>query len=539
MPYNRTNILDVLIHRVNSLVEGYRQNIAIIGESSAEKTLLIKNLLSSDRIKKDATIPIYLEVKIEPFEFCAKRFIKAALYQLLQSDPFLTASHDTILLLEDLKRSYPKTAQICMRVLQDIEKNRFDDAYSFMMDIPASIYEESKKRCVIILAEFQNIANFPLKHPFGTLAKKIMLQKDTMYLLLSSKNTISQRILNEKLSLLFGNFEKIFLAPFDANMSRAFLRDIISAVALPQVYLDFIASFTGNKPFYMQILCDEIEKIVLSGKVISDNYAKIIESALTETMFKKTGVMNQYFSNLFYKVSNGKLSSKTVSILIALASGINKQLDMARSSRMQTRDASKILNRLIEMDVILRNGSLYRFKDRLFCFWVQSVYLKKILSFSLDETLEEEMLRKDVAKRLAMFLQEFEKGLSSRIVELFGLFKNDVIQLNGRKHKFISFDEVQKIDEGSSIDTNILATNGRLKWLCTIKREHVTENDIAEIVKKIKRKANGSRINRNILISLAGINENAYLMAKEAKFWVWDIESLNVLMELYGKSQIA
>jgi predicted ATPase len=122
MPYNRTDILNSLIHRINSFSEGYRQNIAIIGEQYIGKTSLIRRLLSSSEIKKDAIIPVYLEVKIEPFEFCVKRFIKAVLFQLLQSDPLLAITHNTVLLIEDLKRNYPKTAQICTRVLQDIEK---------------------------------------------------------------------------------------------------------------------------------------------------------------------------------------------------------------------------------------------------------------------------------------------------------------------------------------------------------------------------------------------------------------------------------
>ncbi len=143
-----------------------------------------------------------------------------------------------------------------------------------------------------------------------------------------------------------------------------------------------------------------------------------------------------------------------------------------------------------------------------------------------------------MVNKLDMFLREFEKEFSSRIMELFGLFKNDVIQLNGRRHKFFSFGNVQKLEENFSNSTNILATSGNLKWLCTIKKEYVTENDIVDIIKNVKRKKRTTRIARNVLISLVGINENAYLRAKEAKFWVWDAESLNVLMEIYGKPGI-
>lgn len=540
MAHYRSDILNNLTRRVNSFSEGYRQNIAIIGDPCIGKTSLIKSLLSSSDIKKDAVIPIYLEIKIEPFEFCVKRFIKSALFQILRADPLLGAPHDTVLLIEDLRRTYPKTAQICLRTLQDIEKNRFDEAFSFMLDITATIFEESQRRCILILDEFHNLDNFTLKHPFNTLAKKIMLQKDTMYLLLSSKNTVSQRLLNEKLSMLFGNFEKIILPPFDIDASRSFLREHTKEVSFPQAYLDFIASFTGNRPFYMRLICDEIERAVFSKKAPPEDYAALIECALSEAIFKKTGVINQHFLNLFFKVSEGKLLSKTASVLIALSPKSKKQQEIADSSNLQARDVSKMLNKLLETDIIARNGSFYRFRDNLFSFWLQSVYLKRILSFGIDEALERDAFKKTVANKLDVFMRELEKELSSRIMDLFRLFKNDVIQLNGRKHKFPLFGDVQKVEDNGSLDmTRIFAAGGKNKWLCTIRKEYVTENDITDIIKRFKKDKKSKRLNRHVLVSLAGINENAYLLAKEARFLVWDLESLNILMEIYDKPRIS
>jgi len=537
--YNRPDLLNIIVNRINSFSEGYRQNIAVIGEPCSGKTTLIKEILSSDKLKKESIIPIYLEIKIEPFEFCAKRFIKSAIFQLLQSDPLLTAPHDTVLLIEDLKRTYPKTGQTCIRVLQDIEKNKFDEAYSFMLDIPAAIFEESKKRCVLILDEFHNLDNFMLKHSFATLAKKIMIQKDSMYLLLSSRNTMSHRILNEKLSMLFGNFEKIYIPPFDVVSSRAFIQGNICGTSFPHVYLDFISSFTGSRPFYMQQICDEIERVVFSKKAEPNDYAGLIESAFTRAIFKKSGVINQYFSGFLLKISEGKLLSKSVSALLALSSENKKQHDIARSANLQVRDVSKILNKLIEMDVVIRNGSLYRFRDKLFSFWLRSCYMKRIMSFSIDQCMEEGSFKKEVLNMLNAFMQEFEKELYSRIIDLFRLFKNDVIQLNGKKHKFCTFDNIQKLEEdGACNSINILATSGKLRWLWTIKKEYVTENDVTQIIGVGRKGPRNNNINRNILVSLAGIDENAYLMAKEARFWIWELENLNTLMELYGKPHI-
>jgi hypothetical protein len=523
---------------VNSFADGYRQNIAIIGEPYIGKTSLIKALIYSDQIKRDAVIPVYLETKIEPFEFCAKRFIKSTLYQLLQSGSLPATPHDTVLLIEDLKSVCPKTAQICIKVLQDIERYRWDEAFSSMMDIPAAIFEESKKRCVLIIDEFQNLINYQLKHPYGTLAKKIMIQKDTMFILLSSKNTISHRLLSEKLALLFGNFEKIELGPFDATMSTSFLSANIHGTVFPQGHLDFIASFTGGKPFYIKLLSDEIERTIFSKKTASDNYDELIEIALTEALFKKSGILNQLFSNFLLNISEGKLLSKSVSVLLALSLENKKQNDIVRSSRLQSRDVSKILNKLTDTDIILRNGSFYRFRDKLFCFWLESVYLKRILSFSIDETLEEVYFKKEVNNKLRIFIQEFEKDLYYRIIDLFKLFRNDVVQLNGKRHKFPLFNNVETAKESFFTSIDILATGSRVKWLCSIKKEYVTENDITEIIKSIKMKAHEYRANRNIVICLAGINENAYLIAKDAKFWIWSMEDINILMELYGKPHI-
>jgi len=539
MPDDRQEILNTLIRRINSFSDGYRQNIAIFGEPCIGKTTLMRNLFSSELLKKDSVIPVYLEIKIEPFEFCAKRFIRAILSQVVKSDPLFTGPKDAVLLIEDLAREYPKTAQTCIRVLQDIEKSKLDEAFSFMLDIPGVLSEEAKKRCVLILDEFHNLDNFTLKNPFGTVAKKIMIQKNTMYIMISSRTTLSLRLVNEKLALLFGNFEKFFIKPLDAANGRMFLQNSIKSVVLPQVYMDFISSFTGSRPFYMQAISNEIERAVFSGRVMPENHQNLIEHSFMEALFRKNGTLNQYFYNLLFKISDGKMLSKSISVLIALSSENKKQNDIIIATKLQSGEVSKILNSMMELDIIVRNGAFYRFTDRLFRFWLKSVYMKRILSFSLDEAAEESFFRKDVFSKFNIFSQEFEKEFSSRIMELFTLFKNDIIQLNGKKHKFISFTNVEKLENQLGSQTAILATNGRQNWLCTIKKENITENDMMDLIKNSREKKKGSRINRNIVVAFSGVNENAYLMAKEAKFWTWSMEDLNVLMDLYGKPHIS
>ncbi|MDP2911862.1 MAG: hypothetical protein Q8N76_05995, partial [Candidatus Omnitrophota bacterium] len=225
-------------------------------------------------------------------------------------------------------------------------------------------------------------------------------------------------------------------------------------------------------------------------------------------------------------------------VLIALSSENKKQNDISKASRLQSGEVSRILNIMIELDIITRNGAFYRFKDRLFRFWLKSVYMKRIASFSMDGQMEETLFKKDMRNRFNAFSQEFEKELSSRIMELFSLFKNDIIQLNGKKHKFISFANVEKFEDPDKGYSSILATSGRQKWRFIIKKENITENEMLDIIKNNREQKKDAKINRNVVIAFSGVNENAYLMAKEAKFWTWNLEDLNVLMELYGKPHI-
>jgi len=41
------------------------------------------------------------------------------------------------------------------------------------------------------------------------------------------------------------------------------------------------------------------------------------------------------------------------------------------------------------------------------------------------------------------------------------------------------------------------------------------------------------------MMPLNGIENNAFLLAKEHNIWVWDIEQLNRMLRLFGKFELA
>jgi AAA+ ATPase superfamily predicted ATPase len=81
--FDRKYYLDILHKRVKALNEGYRQNIAILGDELVGKTSIILHFLS--RLHDNRILPVYLSLRHESLEYFAKRFIGVLLYNFLNN----------------------------------------------------------------------------------------------------------------------------------------------------------------------------------------------------------------------------------------------------------------------------------------------------------------------------------------------------------------------------------------------------------------------------------------------------------------------
>ena len=210
--FDRTYILDLLHRRAASLAAGYRQNIAIIGSELIGKTSIIKQFLRG--FSADDTFILYLELKDEPFGEFANRFAGTLLYKYLKSHS-LRPKETLSELIKQSNRYIPKTVELINSALDCAKSDSNEEGFSKLLDSLSSLKDEAKKCCVIIFDEFHNLERLRLPRPFYVLGNKIMVQKDIMYIISSSSVSLARKIIEEKLSLLFGNFETIEVGPFD------------------------------------------------------------------------------------------------------------------------------------------------------------------------------------------------------------------------------------------------------------------------------------------------------------------------------------
>ncbi len=526
--FGRGEILNLLDKRLKAMKDGYRQNVAVTGMSLAGKTSLLQQFLHT--AIDDSFLPVYIEVMKEGFRAFANKFIAALLYNSLKTNQE-TAPCDIDSLIRRAEARLPKTASAVKRVIADVEKGLLDEAYQALLGLTAVVKEETTKSCVVILDEFDNIASFKVKNPFANFGKVIMIQKDTMYIISSSRLSAMRKILREKLSLLFGNFEVVDVKGFDAATACAFLKERCEPYSIDEGLIKFLIFFTGGNPFYMERLIDEVRHMLREkggAAIVQD----LLEEAIANLVYGSNGTIHQYIRSLLLDLIDTRSREGLNPILESIASGHRRQRDIAKDLKRCYGDVSKSLAALTDMGLVDKNGAFWSISDRMLEFWLVHVALRQkrmLINCVVDrprQTLE------DIQNYINDFLKESQKSALERINELFNLFSGEFVELDDKKLALPQSDRVE-IKAFDDI-TPYLAVSSRGKtWICQMFERPIRESDIAEFIRNIKRLDH--KVERKILISLRETEENAKLLAKELKIAIWDLDTINILLGLYNK----
>lgn len=530
----RDEVLGVLNKRLESLKSGYRQNVALTGQKLCGKTSILQQFLSG--MKKDSVIPVYIEVMAEPFENFLNKFIGTMLFNFLKDYPG-EAKDDLAFLIEKTQAFAPKTVGAIKEVFRLAEKGNPQEAYSALFDLTTVIKEETKKSCLIIMDEFHNLSCFNLKNPFGVFGKKIMIQKDTMYIVTSSQVSSIKRILKERLDLLFGNFEIIEIKDFDYSVSKAFLDKSLQGIEVPDELKDFIIAFTDGRPFYMDIIATRLSGIAapMQAKLLGNNH---ISQALEDLLFDSKGTINQYFHNLLSTFADKPYENDYLDILCSIAEGRYRLSQISTAFKGKKKDMPVKVEKLIEENLISKNGFIYYFNDRVFEFWLKNVYNKKRHSMVSIFQDRSNMFKSQINELVSFFVEDNRKGIYERIEKLLGSFSNEVLKIDERSTKFPRFTGIKTDAPGAEEAQRLIKAfySPGKAWVMQCRQQVVDEIAMAGIIDRFKKTTPASK--KNILIALSGVEPNAMLIAKENKIWIWNKENLNFILSLYRRFKI-
>ncbi|MCX5657794.1 MAG: hypothetical protein NTZ48_06180, partial [Candidatus Omnitrophica bacterium] len=383
--FDRQYFLTTLIKRAKGLGDGYRQNVAIFGPEYIGKTSLILQFVSQIRELSLNGLPVYMEVTNSiPFNHLVKRFLATVIFDFLKT----TDSNPP----EDLDKLINNS-----------------------------------------LEEFHNFSKTPVRNPFGILSKKIMLQKNIMYVISSSQLTMARKILSRDLTFLFGNFEVLTLDNFDIKTSEDLINKKLLNIKCSPDYRQFIVEVTNGNPLYLNVISAEINALAQknNSKFITD---RIIVDALLNLIFSSEGILNQLFDHRLGQLPVNRSPISYSSILLALGRGFSRARQMIDYLKIKSeKDFSNHLNRLLELDYVQRSGFFYHLHDKLFKIWLSHVYEARISGLEVDSVVKKERFREAMQTELNNFLFDKRKDMIERITELISSFNNEIIYLNSKK----------------------------------------------------------------------------------------------------------
>lgn len=529
--FGKSPILNLLKRRVLDLKEGYRQNVALLGGRFVGKSLLLRTFIGE--LDDEQMIVIYLDLDNKDFNYFFSRFVGSLLYNFSRTQK-LPLFDDLPLLLENAKALIPQTVEEIKRIQGQLSEDRCKEAYGALISLPELFSSETGKFCVVILDEFQSLEELGIADVFQELGKKIMTQKRSIYIVSSSAAGFAKKILSEKLSLLFGNFEIIEMEPLDLAHSGNFIEHRLEGIRMSPTLSGFLTDFTAGHPLYLGLIVQEIIHLCAVHKQ-PEVFIPLLIQAIENVLFHPWGALSRHFDILITQLAFAKNQRAMSSVLIALANGKHKLKEVAQQVGLKGSVLNQRISRLIESSIILKNGSAFHFQDKLLRYWIKYVFQKRLQAIDLDPAKNKKEFVEEVSRSWANFQKVCEKDLSWRIVELFACFDNEAFSLNGRKYKLPAFYEIAPLNSHlAGADVQIIkASESQGDWFIILKRSSLSENDVNAFVAELKKL--NQKPQRRVIISLTDLDENTRLKALQERMWIWNEKEINALLSFYDK----
>ena len=534
--FDRAIYLETLEKRVKAIKEGYRQNIAIIGDRDIGKSLLILHFLN--HFNDPMILPLYLELRPEyTQEQFVRKFIGVLLYNFLENSN-IERNEDINLLISKTDRFIPRTVEAIRIILNSLKrkkknKNRFrENIFVQLLSLCDILNSETEKRLLVIFDEFQHLATLGVGQIYKQFAKMLMIQKNVMYVILSSAKFKAKRILSSHLALLFGNFEKIEMEPFDLKTSEKFLNNRLGHLQIEKSLVDFLIHFTGGCPLYLKIITDSLLRV--SIPITKEKLAEIIQDLL----FVESGILNQRFNNYLGLLANFKLAQDYQALLYLIADGQNKLRDISTSLHKPKIQIISRLNLLLEYDIISKSGDFFAICDRVFSFWLRFVYREKSASLTFNTEEQKKNFRIKIEEQIDQFIFANRRSVLEITMDLLRLFENELVQMRAKKIRLVHFQEVKPFTFiRSRLNEGILGRSKDILWIMAIKSSALTEEDITDFTKQCQR-LHYTKPQRKVIITNYNVGTNVRLKAMEEKVLTWNLDDLNLILDLYNKPRI-
>lgn len=527
--FARDQIGTALKKRVEALMKGYRQNVGIIGSSGLGKTDFLSSAYREFSLQP-SLICAYVQAESFDFESLVERWTGALLTGYCRSESLPASASDFQGHAGKLEARIPKTVQSISRIRRQLHKEPAASILRDLFALSGVLAQETSKKVILMLDEFQEIGVLPDPDPFAVLGREIMVQTDTLYLVSSSHPERAREIFRDKLSLLFGNFEIMELRPFEFSETVDFISRHFPRTFFSTQQKKLLISLTNGDPLYLDLILDRL-KFYLSPETEQYVSDRLLFLAIQEELFDRKGRIALLFERMLDPVLRAsKDGGSNLRVLLAVSEGRSRLSEISSCAGRKTAETQKILQRLVHEDRVRKFGTFYVMEDPLFRFWLREVFQKKQRLCVPDEKSVCDELMVSLREKMEVLEHDEKKDVPSRIERLFKEFRNDAVEVETRKLKCPQFLEIA-FRPAQGRFCSLAAKGSKDRWVCLVAEQRVSEEDVLSFIEDLKRSR--KKIQQKIIFTFEGIDQNAKLMAQAAQVQVWGLRELNSLFGLY------
>lgn len=525
--------------RVEAFLQGYRQNLGIVAPKGYGKTYLL-NLIHRELCSQPSLLVVYVKAESLNLDHFIERWTGAFLASLIavKTGSFPASMHGQE---EELRSFFPKSFAVIdnvKKMLRKGEKNA--STLKELFSLSSVVADETGRKVVFMMDEFHAFENLPISDPFALLGKQIMVDKETFYLVASSLPERAYEIFHNKLSLLFGNFEALELAPLSFHEMEDYLYERQPGYAFSLVQRKFLLALSGGIPAYLDLFLDQLGICFPVSHSENQDPAFAAHEIPTETLilailrelYDRRGRISLTFEKKLQACCRfSKDSAPYIHSLLAISAGKRKLIQISSFIGRPARETKNILERLVREEVISKRGAFFLIEDFLFRFWLQEVFLRKNYMLTPNTSLQSGEVLGALQKAFEKIQLDDASHVVARIESLFKEFHNDRIEIDHKLWVCSQFSDVL-IKTHQDSNATVLAKNDKGWWFCQLTQRLLKEDDVLQLIEE--RKKLRKKVQRTVMIALGGIEQNAKLMAQEAKIYLWDVRNLNLLLDLYN-----
>ncbi len=523
-----------LHQRLQAFVEGFRQNVALIGPPGSGKTFQLQQLLGSP---STGLTLIYCPLFREPCRSFITRFLCAVLRSGLHPPSSLEldglqGSNPQPLesLLHAGERQLPKTTAAIRSIEGLLMRRLHGEAFSRALDTVPTLIEERAQPCALFLDEFVSLEELGLGHAFHELGKRVMTWPSTLFILTSSSPNRARRILRERLQLLFGQFELLTLEALDSEIASVWVNRELKGVRGMAGISPFLIDWLGVSPWYLTVFVRRLkERVHLSQR------GERIETLFLETAWdvlgSAAGPLHQWCASRTERLARLRSGPRALDALASIAQGVRTATELGQ--RVGRAGLSEVLQLLVEHDLAQRNGMCWMVPDPILRCWLSTIFSSQRAEDRIESAAGRHRFEAFLRAAWAAWVQTHQLTLPERVVRLLGRFRDDTVSLDTKTGRLPRFETITtERPTAPGAEAYVIADGQGRRWCVTVQAGAVDETAVSSFEAFCRTQS--PRPSRKVVITKTALDENARLLAKAANMWVWGPEDLGVLLELYG-----